>query len=201
MIKNYIAFLSTPSARRATSLICSAAHSFLISIHALREEGDFDLSIVVPCAFHFYPRPPRGGRRHWFSLALVSYFISIHALREEGDCSGNPPKPLGNHFYPRPPRGGRLSAPQQAPSYYGDFYPRPPRGGRPEEPGDSRCNSQFLSTPSARRATKGIGEKYLNEHISIHALREEGDFSQCSQSRRQGTFLSTPSARRATVRF
>ena len=35
--------------------------------------------------------------------------------------------------------------------------------------------------------------------ISIHALREEGDSFQCSQSSRLGTFLSTPSARRATL--
>ena len=34
--------------------------------------------------------------------------------------------------------------------------------------------------------------------ISIHALREEGDFFQCCHSSRFGTFLSTPSARRAT---
>ena len=57
------AFLSTPSARRATT-----------SRPRRRKEGR-----------NFYPRPPRGGRppacaslTHWKS-------ISIHALREEGD--------------------------------------------------------------------------------------------------------------------
>jgi len=102
--------------------------------------------------------------------------ISIHALREEGDCS--PPtrgRPRSN-FYPRPPRGGR---PESAvcswmPSH---FYPRPPRGGRLppvlwvtryrsisihalREEGDGfpflmrSIGTLFLSTPSARRATR-----------------------------------------------
>ena len=33
----------------------------------------------------------------------------------------------------------------------------------------------FLSTPSARRATQGLGRGPGAERISIHALREEGD--------------------------
>ena len=35
--------------------------------------------------------------------------------------------------------------------------------------------SQFLSTPSARRATCGRDEALRGGQISIHALREEGD--------------------------
>ena len=35
--------------------------------------------------------------------------------------------------------------------------------------------SGFLSTPSARRATKVSLPDVLNRMISIHALREEGD--------------------------
>ena len=35
-------------------------------------------------------------------------------------------------------------------------------------------------------------------HISIHALREEGDLSRMAQNLQQIKFLSTPSARRAT---
>ena len=34
---------------------------------------------------NFYPRPPRGGRRHLCRLLQVFIPISIHALREEGD--------------------------------------------------------------------------------------------------------------------
>ena len=34
----------------------------------------------------------------------------------------------------------------------------------------------FLSTPSARRATEPTAEDLHRIHISIHALREEGDY-------------------------
>ena len=61
-------------------------------------------------------------------------------------------------------------------------------------------SQQFLSTPSARRAT--IPEYYWRklEAISIHALREEGDWKRSNARRHQAVFLSTPSARRATSR-
>ena len=78
--------------------------------------------------------------------------ISIHALREEGD---------GVYHLHRPGSA--------------DFYPRPPRGGR--QPVTLRCcsRSQFLSTPSARRATYTLMYEPEKNTISIHALREEGD--------------------------
>ncbi len=78
-------FLSTPSARRATS------HQFLcdfwynISIHALREEGDLVALYLLPSVPYFYPRPPRGGRQYYDSVLSALKSISIHALREEGD--------------------------------------------------------------------------------------------------------------------
>ena len=56
-------FLSTPSARRATY------------IHALAKD---ELN-------NFYPRPPRGGRRIPVARVALDGLISIHALREEGD--------------------------------------------------------------------------------------------------------------------
>ena len=34
-----------------------------ISIHALREEGDHTARKIAAVNAHFYPRPPRGGRR------------------------------------------------------------------------------------------------------------------------------------------
>ena len=37
--------------------------SSLISIHALREEGDTPRNTVSVKPSDFYPRPPRGGRR------------------------------------------------------------------------------------------------------------------------------------------
>ena len=56
-------FLSTPSARRATLLCVNARYYKSISIHALREEGD----------------------RTAIGYRLKGIDISIHALREEGD--------------------------------------------------------------------------------------------------------------------
>ena len=57
---------------------------------------------------------------------------------------------------------------------------------------------QFLSTPSARRATGYRGPKTEDEYISIHALREEGDDDRGVEIPSHTEFLSTPSARRAT---
>ena len=58
-----VLFLSTPSARRATSR---------------------PFPSPVP-SIYFYPRPPRGGRLRQAFQVQKYYEISIHALREEGD--------------------------------------------------------------------------------------------------------------------
>ena len=39
-----------------------------ISIHALREEGDKECRMAASLLTHFYPRPPRGGRRFLLEL-------------------------------------------------------------------------------------------------------------------------------------
>ena len=57
----------------------------LISIHALREEGDVVAIVYVIAQCDFYPRPPRGGRPNADNNARETQLISIHALREEGD--------------------------------------------------------------------------------------------------------------------
>ena len=56
----------------------------LISIHALREEGDISIA-----------------------SSTRTILISIHALREEGDQAGSHQHQGQEDFYPRPPRGGR----------------------------------------------------------------------------------------------
>ena len=104
------------------------------------------------------------------------------------------------------------------------FYPRPPRGGRPQrsatekachtisihalrEEGDREGQapevekSEFLSTPSARRATAPRAPLNAFQNISIHALREEGDQRGGLDAAQKLLFLSTPSARRATTRL
>ena len=79
-------FLSTPSARRATAPTPHRARGRSISIHALREEGDSTDAAPSAGKEHFYPRPPRGGRRNYHSEQQAYQDISIHALREEGDA-------------------------------------------------------------------------------------------------------------------
>ena len=80
-------FLSTPSARRATVAAPAGRLYYLISIHALREEGD---TLTLK--------------------ARLLKIISIHALREEGDDYFGISVDELMDFYPRPPRGGRLTA-------------------------------------------------------------------------------------------
>ena len=100
-------FLSTPSARRATGWRSGDRDTLIISIHALREEGD---SSYKQRGYHgkdFYPRPPRGGRPFSALLVFCLFWISIHALREEGDLTIEQLDQVLIDFYPRPPRGGR----------------------------------------------------------------------------------------------
>ena len=169
-------FLSTPSARRATSI----------------------RSMCCSPGAYFYPRPPRGGRPPVGTrkAACHELFLSTPSARRT-TVSVSPEAAVLPNFYPRPPRGGRqylyrsyhtlggfLSTPSarratlkttittnvggisiHALREEGDrraflqgrlpvyFYPRPPRGGRP-------------ILRSAVLAAKGI---------SIHALHEEGD--------------------------
>ena len=146
-------FLSTPSARRATHQPDGSRWRDVISIHALREEGDPRLSpnagsrwkflstpsarratrvgySVTGTAADFYPRPPRGGRQPPSISTAATGAISIHALREEGDTAL-----VTDKFY----------------------------------------KFLFLSTPSARRATFLPSRAARAWAISIHALREEGD--------------------------
>ena len=124
---------------------------------------------------HFYPRPPRGGRR-------VQRASSAHK----------------HNFYPRPPRGGRLEQPYKkceackisihALREEGDLYKCRLRHvlvsisiHALREEGDQgntaalSVTTIFLSTPSARRATADAPLPDGGQDISIHALREEGD--------------------------
>ena len=80
-------------------------------------------------------------------------FISIHALREEGDPSRPARCTRTTYFYPRPPRGGRHA------DELGELitnrisiHALREEGDLPFCPASSR-REQFLSTPSARRAT------------------------------------------------
>ena len=126
----------------------------IISIHALREEGDNKLT-PEECQKQKFLSTPSARRATAFKgCSRKLQDISIHALREEGDALLR----------------GKVAVTE-------NFYPRPPRGGRPIGVETHRQVAEFLSTPSARRATDDP-EKYPD-------IPE---------------FLSTPSARRATAR-
>ena len=133
------------------------------------------------------------------NLPSYQFMISIHALREEGDqLSQVYLSHLRSNFYPRPPRGGR-PRPLTAVTTTYDFYPRPPRGGRLHHGQGQELGKQFLSTPSARRATRAAPK----------TAKEQAAFLSTPSARRatrkrhspiewDNVFLSTPSARRAT---
>ena len=194
-----------------------------ISIHALREEGDYGHNAPINS------RDP----------------ISIHALREEGDMMFALWMPMSCYFYPRPPRGGRPQEPVSAEQDVQFLSTPSARRATPREAGRGKGMAGFLSTPSARRATTAFmydsgdwaeflstpsarratdpkplaplhpvdfyprpprGGRQLMEKsalviidISIHALREEGDLHAPCKVYGVIQFLSTPSARRATV--
>ena len=78
-------FLSTPSGWRATTFTPEMLTFKLISIHALRVEGDRFFSTAFRTSRYFYPRPPGGGRRYFEAVRRRKTVISIHALRVEGD--------------------------------------------------------------------------------------------------------------------
>ena len=154
---------------------CAAATAQYISIHALREEGDCTTAVHAldvreflstpsarratgaatpggPSGGNFYPRPPRGGRLPDGQTIQLRNDISIHALREEGDGYRGPETPdeyISIHALRE--EGDVLVL------WYNDGVRR------------------FLSTPSARRATRGVHQAARPSAISIHALREEGD--------------------------
>ena len=148
----------------------------IISIHALREEGDYINGAFVPIkqeflstpsarratqrhgppwqrAFYFYPRPPRGGRpsfRTFFTAGAI--FLSTPSARRA------------------------TTLPKLLPEMGFNFYPRPPRGGRHEPPRYQlwlSCISIHALREEGDQVLRARG--HLSNGISIHALREEGD--------------------------
>ena len=125
--------------------------------------------------------------------------ISIHALCEEGDARATSTQHPQVHFYPRPLRGGRRSCGKGWPTF-GQFLSTPSarRATRAGIPPSMRV-SEFLSTPSARRATTSASKS--SDHSSdfyprpLRGGRPGGDH----RDGHPNQFLSTPSARRATT--
>ena len=147
-------FLSTPSARRATFLDTPSIprDPRFLSTPSARRATEV---LVQKLAAYEFLSTPSARRATIIGQELFFWcFISIHALREEGD-----PRKKSVH--------DKIT----------DFYPRPPRGGRLGGVVVDAARHEFLSTPSARRATNAVQLILESLSISIHALREEGDWS------------------------
>ena len=146
-------FLSTPSARRATSTSSPRGTSRNDFYPRPPRGGRPRTRSSSWSITNFYPRPPRGGRRAQAHREGPRGTISIHALREEGDQGpGALHGVLRISIHALREEGDRcapvLSRELAHISIHalreeGDvcqslermvqrhFYPRPPRGGRP----------------------------------------------------------------------
>ena len=162
------AFLSTPSARRATRPSAWTIPSRPISIHALREEGDDDHPARGTDRRYFYPRPPRGGRQTATRPDLTGRgFLSTPSARR---ATMNMNKYGLTVTFLSTPSARRATKNAKIPNR----------------------TIAFLSTPSARRATPPCHYRQRKDEISIHALREEGDTKCCSSVFRAANFYPRP---------
>ena len=221
---SFFKFLSTPSARRATQdqihhlwrgghfyprpprggrqlSTNLPSYQFMISIHALREEGDSYQQGLSRMWTNFYPRPPRGGRpaqSSVFESSQEQFLSTPSARRATSAFNGS-----NNHirFLSTPSARRATSAEAAAERAFQKISIHALREEGDNELADNLISlMQFLSTPSARRATGSLNSSLhaffpflstpsarrattdnqivtSSHKISIHALREEGDYS------------------------
>ena len=146
-----------------------------ISIHALREEGDFFRRRTLTSIMLFLSTPSARRATGLSCLFQQGEFISIHALREEGDQfpeSRCPPIRISIH----------------ALREEGD-WPRWCRTSR---------RYGFLSTPSARRATT-VRSPVIGANAFLSTPSARRATTATLKTAPTKLFLSTPSARRATA--
>ena len=89
--------------RRATVTISDKTVQIPISIHALREEGDFAADLFAGVVLISIHALREEGDKHGGAYEPNSRLISIHALREEGDGLRIWSSYQRFYFYPRPP--------------------------------------------------------------------------------------------------
>ena len=169
-------FLSTPSARRATQKAAAAVSNTTISIHALREEGDsqgqYHPQGWEPISIHALREE---GDWAIGARDYIKWDISIHALREEGDQRQTVWKDVKKAISIHALREeGDLRLARTSLSSSISIHALREEGDLISLMG-LWAIKQFLSTPSARRATDGAITGFDDFVISIHALREEGD--------------------------
>ena len=145
-----------------------------ISIHALRVEGDITNVAGNRRAEEFLSTP--SGWRATETLPpdkLEALFLSTpsgwRATRRRDVCRKN-----ARNFYPRPPGGGRPL--RFASRDKAKVFLSTPSGWRATfMDGTASLVGVFLSTPSGWRATSPGRRLAPRDQISIHALRVEGD--------------------------
>ena len=214
-------FLSTPSARRATNGAGLRFDLRGISIHALREEGDPRSARTGQAPANFYPRPPRGGRRHVApSAPTKAIFLSTPSARR-ATCFRT--------FAIRPSLFLSTPSARRATRIYRPFRCRPAISIHAlREEGDSRhyifakphcisihalreegdrtseihgCSNQYFY-PRPPRGGRPVGASLYPVVDDFYPRPPRGGRPVCSSmDGKSGLFLSTPSARRATQRM
>ena len=104
-------FLSTPSGWRATAALRRPYTGALISIHALRVEGDRENLLTPKAQIRFLSTP--SGWRATLSVYMWQRWCDLFLSTPSGwRATGRRNRRHGTagHFYPRPPGGGRLWA-------------------------------------------------------------------------------------------
>ena len=146
-------FLSTPSARRATSCCKFLRPWICISIHALREEGDV---------------------RTMHRMQTKKTFLSTPSARRATQTDTTLETTLAN-FYPRPPRGGRPDTIRGKPYGLHGFLSTPSARRATELLGTTAA-LEPISIHALREEGDTLETTLTKTYrISIHALREEGD--------------------------
>ena len=103
-----------------------ASYSATISIHALREEGDFKVFPQQSCWYiSIHALREEGDPVLRFRLCLW-YKISIHALREEGDSGPTGFWSVCRKFLSTPSVRRATQKGNPVGINLADFYPRPP---------------------------------------------------------------------------
>jgi len=211
-------FQSTPSGGKATDKIAGIVGRGRVSIHAFRGEGDIVPAVPVPALGSFNPRLP-GGRR------LGSILIEKGGNRFNPRLPGGRRRRTEGEgrlvlLFQSTPSGGKATwCGLSAGDGRGSFNPRLPGGRRrnvvraclcalrfnPRLPGGRRLNvGEYHERspgfnprlPGGRRRVQRCD--VVNNHVSIHAFRGEGDGAAGVATYVCLPFQSTPSGGKAT---
>ena len=210
-----ILFLSTPSARRATRRLRGPFRLFQISIHALREEGDYECfkrrikpnvflstpsarratsPAIIPLPPEKFLSTPSARRATLYFCAFMGYyhkFLSTPSARRATQLRRRTGHPHSISIHALREEGD--PHPVRVAFIVHGFLSTPSaRRATPARDHHGLALMLFLSTPSARRATVGPLADVRVDTISIHALREEGDIEVLLRSRLPVYFYPRP---------